>query len=302
MVFIGILAPVTMAFAAYRRKVILEGYYKEQMEPLTEARFARFLRLCEGMKLSIMTNSYAMFRAPYVVIGPLLQQFLRLAVTLCCVLLETNSTEQLVVTASCELLNALFVIACKPFHSSILQQLSTVGSFHLVGLIVLSSYYRAALLDGNAESQRVLAGFMITLSVCFILFVLYTFWRLGLPEVVQKKFQTLKASLKPVIYTFRYTTNSPTNEDTPVFIVGKRKTCYLPGYTCRHGQRVTRTEDDVQGTVVGLHPGAHDLYWIPDGNDIVSLCAETNARFQQSYVCQQLCATLPGVYEKRATK
>ena len=324
LIFVGILMPLVMLFAAYRRRELLRGDIdiksswerlaswwrsgymfrwitgktKEKDAALRHVRrrsveFQYFISLSESMGLSTMTKIYVMFRPGFMVIGPILQQTVKLGVTLCCVLLEVNSTEQLAATGTIEILNCIFIVMCNPFSSKGIQRVSSFGSMHQVGIICLSAFYRVALFDENETAQLAFGILMFTFSFAFILLVLFTLYQLGVHEAVVTKIKTAWKAMKPNQYNI-----CPSNS-TASFYVGKRTTTCLEGYLVNHGQRVRNTATDTYGTIVGTDKPKGTLFWGPDSEKGTWVpAAKDKEEFAASFETLHVCESIEGTYSR----
>jgi len=318
LLFVGLLLPLQMMFAAYRRRALLRepikikstwGYIKSGLsngynaitgnkmteEPSdsdqSEIEFKRFIQLSESMGLSTMTQIYATFRPGYMVIGPILQQSVNLGVALCCILLETNSTEQLASSGALEMLNCVFIVICQPFSSTEVQNLSMFGSMHLLASILLSSFYRVMLFDGNESAQTVIMVLMFGLTFSFVSYFFYTLYKLGTHNVITSHVRNMKMWINPMEFEFQ-----PQGCDTK-FYVGPRSTKPLKGYPLvSHGQNIKLTIGEVTGTVVGTDKPNGVLYWKRDDIDTWEICAQNADEFEKGYTCLPNCDSLEGTY------
>jgi len=320
LLFVGLLLPLQMMFASYRRRELLRetinikstwGYIKSGLvygyktitgekitEPsdMSEIEFKHFIQLSESMGLSTMTQIYAMFRPAYMVFGPIFQQSVNLGVALCCILLETNSTEQLASTGALEMLNCLFIVICQPFSSAEVQHLSAFGSMHLVGNILLSSIYRVMLFDGNELAQTVIMGLMFGLTGSFLFYFLYTLYKLGTHKVIASQLRDIKMLINPMNFEFQ-----PQGCDTKFFVGGRSNKPLMGFPMVSHGQNIKLTDSEVTGTVVGTDKPKGVLYWKRDDSDTWEICAKDADEFEKEYTCLQNCDSLEGTYTQYLT-
>ena len=321
MFFVGFLMPVQMMFAAFRRRelirsdisinsswdslkswISMRGYARwitgksqnkeKKSSGKSAAEFQRFILLSDNMGLSTMTKIYAMFRPRYMVIGPIFQQSIKLGITLCCVLLETNSTEQLAFTGALEALNCLFILISQPFSSPGIQRVSAFGSMHQVGLITLSAFYRVALFDNDEDAQVIIAALMFVFSFSFILVILHTLYQLETHTAIAQLVRDTWKGFYPDEFEFQ-----------PVgcgvkFYVGPRSTRQYLGYPVIHGQNIVMKDDPTIGGIVAGTAGGPNcvLYWKRHATDIWEPCARTPEEFEAKYTCLQNCDSLEGVF------
>ena len=256
--------------------------------------WSHFFSFSESLGLT-MTKIYAMFRPTYMVVGPIFIQLVKLSVTLGCVLLEVNSSQQLAVAGAIEVLNCFFIVVCRPFAATGIQRVSTFGAMHEVGIITLSAYYRVALFDEDSDAQKAFGFLMFIFTFGFLLMVTYVLYTLGIHEVLREQVMAIIEMLRPAVkYTF-----FPMGE-MKGFYVGERSTKAFAGYKVNHGERVQCKITSVYGTVVGTDGQKGHLFWLPDGLDgragKAVLAAVDGKSFGDTFTCFGYCESFEGKY------
>eukprot|EP00759_Apiculatamorpha_spiralis_P013432 PhF_6_TR2010/c0_g1_i1/m.3439 len=273
LLFVGGLLPCAMVFAAYQRRIHFPPHTL-----LTDKAFESLLQVLSGLRLTVMARLFDSFQPSFMVFGPLVMQLVQLSVTLACVLLETNTVEQMATVGALQCVNGMFVVVGRPFLADDVQRLSALGSLHQIAVVVLSSFQRVVLFDGddNAFAKIDLALTVVSFVFVFTV-VLYVLIKMKALITLYTSLRSAKRFFLPLEFLFQFEKPSARpsglsgltrslshiqpNEPIRIqqYYIGTRAPTPLDPFPCLHGERVQTAENRV-GTILGCELLAYQKY------------------------------------------